>query len=165
MLQAASLCPEAELRVPVDLLTPASVAEASRRHAASSFSLLSAASLAAQEPGPGSLGWQLASSAVSRVRRWSLTSAARPGLASLCCTCAHILAQVPRYTLHPAGAGLGSWVWSTLSGYPETARDPPLISGICRIINCIIPRLCSKSEVESPNKFRNIGLDAIHPVL
>ena len=94
MLQAASLCPEAELRVPVDLLTPASVAEASRRHAASSFSLLSAASLAAQEPGPGSLGWQLASSAVSRVRRWSLTSAARPGLASLCCTCAHILAQV-----------------------------------------------------------------------
>ena len=107
MLQAASLCPEAELRVPVDLLTPASVAEASRRHAASSFSLLSAASLAAQEPGPGSLGWQLASSAVSRVRRWSLTSA-RPGLASLCCTCAHILAQVTRYTLHQAGACLGS---------------------------------------------------------
>ena len=103
MLQAASLCPEAELRVPVDLLTPASVAEASRRHAASSFSLLSAASLAAQEPGPGSLGWQLASSAVSRVRRWSLTSAARPGLASLCCTCAHILAQVPRYILHQQG--------------------------------------------------------------
>ena len=97
MLQAASLCPEAELRVPVDLLTPASVAEASRRHAASSFSPLSAASLAAQEPGPGSLGWQLASSAVSRVRRWSQASAARPGLASLCCTCARILAQVPRY--------------------------------------------------------------------
>ena len=164
MLQAASLCPEAELRVPVDLLTPASVAEASRRHAASSFSLLSAASLAAQQPGPGSLGWQLASSAVSRVRRWSLTSAARPGLASLCCTCAHILAQVTRYTLHPTGAGLGSWVWSPLSSYP-VARDPPLISGTCRIINCIIPRLCSKSEVESPNKFRNIGLDAIHPVL
>jgi len=91
--QAASLCPETELRVPVDLLTPASVAEASRRHAASSFSPLSAASLAAQEPGPGSLGWQLASSAVSRVRRWSQASAAQPGLASLCCTCARILAQ------------------------------------------------------------------------
>ena len=97
MLQAASLCPETELRVPVDLLTPASVAEASRRHAASSFSPLSAASLAAQEPGPGSLGWQLASSAVSRVRRWSQASAAQPGLASLCCTCARILSQVPRY--------------------------------------------------------------------
>ena len=71
----------------------------------------------------------------------------------------------PGTTLHSASSRGGSWVLFPLSSYPEVARDPPLISGTCRIINCIIPRLCSKSEVESPNKFRNIGLDAIHPVL